>query len=45
MDCLQTFILAFASGAVVFNYYNIVLMKHVILERKLLLSLYLKGKI
>lgn len=44
MDCLQTFILAIASRVAVFNYLNIVLMKHVILVRKLLLSQHMKEK-
>lgn len=44
MDCLQTFILAIASRVAVFNYLNIVLMKHVILVRKLLLSQHMKDK-
>lgn len=44
MDCLQTFILAIASRVSVFNYLNIVLMKHVILVRKLLLSQHMKEK-
>lgn len=44
MDRLQTFILAIASRVAVFNYLNIVLMKHVILVRKLLLSQHMKDK-
>lgn len=44
MDCLQTFILAIASRVAVFNYLNVVLMKHVILVRKLLLSQHMKDK-
>lgn len=44
MDCLQTFILAIASRVAVFNYLNIVLMKHVLLVRKLLLSPHMKDK-
>jgi len=44
MDCLQTFILAIASRVSVFNYLNILLMKHVILVRNLLLSQHMKDK-
>lgn len=44
MDCLQTFILAIASRVTVLNYLNIVLMKHGILVRKLLLSPHMKEK-
>lgn len=34
MDCLQTFILAITPRVAVFNYLNIVLMKHALLVRK-----------